>query len=68
MVYTIDCQNLTQIQSQQQSFLEEAEKEDMSKFLSTLMEELESQLDPGFFQDNNDVKKTKTTTNIATQK
>ena len=57
MVYTIDFQNLTKIQSQQQSFLEQAEKEDMSKFLSTLMEELESQLDPGFFQDNNDVKK-----------
>ena len=59
MVYTIDFQNLTKIQSQQQSFLEQAEKEDMSKFLSTLMEELESQLDPGFFQDNNDVKKNK---------
>ena len=59
MVYTIDFQNLAKIQSQQQSFLEQAEKEDMSKFLSTLMEELESQLDPGFFQDNNDVKKNK---------
>ena len=31
--------------------------EDMKKLLSTLMERLESQLDPDFFQDDNDVKK-----------
>ena len=29
----------------------------MKKLLSTLMEGLESQLDPDFFQDDNDVKK-----------
>ena len=76
MAYTIDFQNLTQIQSQQQSFMEEAEKEDMRKLLSTLTEGLESQLDPGFFQGDNDIQKTtnknkkqqKQQQNIATQK
>ena len=68
MAYTIDFQNLTQIQSQQQRFMEEAEKEDMTKLLSTLTEELESQLDPGFCQDDNDVKeKQKQQQNIVTQ-
>ena len=55
MAYTINFQNLTQIQSQQQSFMEEAVKEEMRKLLSPLTEGLESQLDPGFFQDDNDV-------------
>ena len=42
--------------------MEEAEKEDLRKLLSTLTEGLESQLDPGFFQDdNNDKKKHKKT-------
>ena len=57
----MDFQNLTQIQNQQ-SFMEEVEKEDMRKLLSTLTEGLESQLDPDFFQDDNQVqKRTKTT-------
>ena len=61
MTYTMDFQNLTQIQNQQ-SFMEEVEKEDMRKLLSTLTEGLESQLDPDFFQDDNQVqKRTKTT-------
>ena len=76
MAYTIDFQNLTQIQSQQQSFMEEAEKEDMRKLLSTLTEGLESQLDPGFFQGDNDIQKnnkqkqkaTKTTTKYSNTK
>ena len=42
MGHTIDFQNLTQIQNQQQCFMEEAEKEDMKKLLSTLTEGLES--------------------------
>ena len=45
------------MQSQQQSFMEKAENKNMRKFLSTLTKELESQLDPGFIQDDNDVKK-----------
>ena len=57
MAYKIDFQNLTQIQSQQQSFMEEAEQENMRKLLSTLTEGLESPLDPSFFQDDNNVKK-----------
>ena len=41
----------------------------MRKLLSTLTEGLESQLDPGFFQDNNDVqRKQKQQRNIVTQK
>ena len=55
MAYTINFQNLIQIQSLQQSFMEEAEKEDMRKLLSTLTEGPESQLDPGFFQGDNDI-------------
>ena len=57
----INFQNLTQMQSQQQSFMEKGENKDMRKLLSTLTKELESQLDPGFIQDDNDVKKTTTT-------
>ena len=53
----IDFQNLTQIQSQSLMGEEELENEDMKKLLSTLTEGLESQLDPDFFQDNNDVQK-----------
>ena len=34
---------------------EELENNDMKKLLSTLTEELESQLDPHFFQGDNDV-------------
>ena len=48
---------------------EELKNEDMKKFLSTLMEGLESQLDPYFFQEDNDVqKKPKTKRNIVIQK
>ena len=36
---------------------EELENEDLKKLLSTLMEELESQLDQDFFQDDDKVKK-----------
>ena len=53
----IDSQNLTQIQSQSLMGEEDLENEDMKKLLSTLTEGLESQLDPDFFQDNNDVQK-----------
>ena len=49
------------MQSQQQSFMEKGENKDMRKLLSTLTKELESQLDPGFIQDDNDVKKITTT-------
>ena len=48
---------------------EELENEDMKKLLSTLPERLESQLDPDFFQDDNDVKKKqKQQQNIVIQK
>ena len=48
---------------------EELENEDMKKLLSTLTEGLESQLDPDFFQDDNDVqKKVKTTTKYSNTK
>ena len=57
MAHMIDFQNLTQIQSQSLMGEEELENEDMKKLLSTLTEGLESQLDPDFFQDNNDVQK-----------
>ena len=57
MAHMIDFQNLTQIQSQSLIGEEELENEDMKKLLSTLTEGLESQLDPDFFQDNNDVQK-----------
>ena len=57
MVHMIDFQNLTQMQSQQQSFMEKAENKDMRKLLSTLTKGLESQLDPGCIQDDNDVNK-----------
>ena len=46
-------------------------KEDMRKFLSTLTDGLESQVDPDFFQDGNDVQKKKKKQqqrNIVTQK
>ena len=36
---------------------EELENEDMRKLLSTLTDRLESQLNPDFFQDDNDVQK-----------
>ena len=69
MAYMIDFQNLTQIQSQSLMGEEELENEDMKKLLSTLTEGLESQLDPDFFQDNNDVqKKQKQQRNIVIQK
>ena len=61
MAHMINFQNLTQMQSQQQSFMEKGENKDMRKLLSTLTKELESQLDPGFIQDDNDVKKITTT-------
>ena len=67
MTQTIDFQNLTQIQNHQQSLLEEVEKEDMRRLLITLTEGFKSQLDPNFFQDDNDVQKNQKR-NIATQK
>ena len=63
MAYTIDFQNLTQIQSQQQSFMGEAEKEDTRKLFSTLTEGLDSQLDSGVFQDDTDVQKNNNNSN-----
>ena len=57
MVHMIDFQNLTQIQSQSLMGEEELENEDMRKLLSTLTDRLESQLNPDFFQDDNDVQK-----------
>ena len=53
----VDFQNLTQIQSEGFMGEEELENQDMKKLLSTLREGLENQLDPDFFQDNNNVKK-----------
>ena len=69
MTHMIDFQNLTQIQSQSLMGQEELENEDMKKLLSTLTEGLESQLDPDFFQDDNDVpKKAKITTKYSITK
>ena len=42
---------------------EELENEDMKKLLNTLMEGLESQLDPDLLQDDNDVQKKKKSNN-----
>ena len=64
MVHTIDFPNLTQIQNNQ-SLMEEVENEEMKKLLSRLLERIgliKSQPDLDFFQDDNDVQKTKTTT------
>ena len=67
----IDFQNLTQIQNNK-SLMEEIENEEMKKFLSNLSEGIgliESQPDPDFFQDDNDVQtKTKTTTKYSNAK
>ena len=63
MVHTIDFPNLTQIQNNQ-SLMEEVENEEMKKLLSRLLERIgliKSQPDLDFFQDDNDVQKTKTT-------
>ena len=70
MAHMIDFQNLTQTQSQTLMGEEELENDDMRKLLSTLMEGLESQLDPDFFQDDNDAqkKKQRQQLNIVTQK
>ena len=69
MAHMIDFQNLTQIQSQSLMGEEELENEDMKKFLSTLREGLESQLDLDFLQDDNDVqKKAETTTKYSNTK
>ena len=57
MAHMVDFQNLTQIQSEGFRGEEELENQDMKKLLSTLMEGLESQLDPDFFQDDNDAQK-----------
>ena len=65
MAHMIDFQNLTQIQ--RQSLMREEELE--NKYMSTLKEGLESQLDPDFFQDNNDVQKqAKTATKYSNTK
>ena len=63
MAHMIDFQNLTQIQSQSLMGEEELENEDMKKLLSTLTEGLESQLDPDFFQNDNNVQKKKSKNN-----
>ena len=62
MVHTIDFPNLTQIQNNQ-NLMEEVENEEMKKLLSRLLERIgliKSQPDLDFFQDDNDVQKTKT--------
>ena len=63
MAHTIYFQNLIQIQNNQ-SLMEEIESEEMKKFMSSLLEGIgliETQPDPDFFQDDNDVQtKTKT--------
>ena len=65
MAHIIYFQNTeTQIQSQSLMGEEELENEDLKKLLSTLMEGLESQLDPGFFQDDDNVKKSKKNSEI----
>ena len=65
----IDFQNLTQSQSQSLMGEEELENEDVQKLLSTLTEGLESQLDPDFFQNDNNVqKKAKTTAKYSNTK
>ena len=69
MAHMLDFQNLTQIQRQSLMREEELENKDMKKPLSTLTERLESQLDPDFFQDDNDVQKhAKTTTKYSNTK
>ena len=69
MAHMIVFQNLTHIRSHKLMREEELEKEDMKKLLSTLMEGLESQLDPYFFQEDNDVQKSqKQQRNIVIQK
>ena len=69
MEHMIDFKNLTQTQSQTLMGEEELENDDMRKLLTTLMERLESQLDPDFFQNDNDAqKKQKQQLNIVTQK
>ena len=66
MVHTLDFQNLTQIHNQ--SLIEEVEDEDMKQLWNTFTEEIGgSQLDPGFFQDDNDVQKKKATTKIKSK-
>ena len=69
MAHMIDFKNLTQTQSQTLMGEEELENDNMRKLLTTLMERLESQLDPDFFQNDNDAqKKQKQQLNIVTQK
>ena len=61
----IDFQKLSQFQIQ--SGLEQEQEKDMETLLGTFTEEIESQQDPNFSQDNNDVpkkKKRKRTANI----
>ena len=62
-------QDLTQTQNQSLMGEQELENEYMKKHLSTLMEGLERQLDPDFFQDDNDIKKKqKQQRNVVIQK
>ena len=57
----MDFQNLTQIHNQ--SLIEEVEDEDIKQLWNTSTEEIGgSQLDPSFFQDDNNVQKKKATT------
>ena len=53
----IDFQKLSQFQIQ--SRLEQEQEKDMETLLDTFTEEIESQQDPNFSQDNNDVPKKK---------
>ena len=53
----IDFQKLSQFQIQ--SRLEQEQEKDMETLLGTFKEEIESQQDPNFSQDNNDVPKKK---------
>ena len=53
----IDFQKLSQFQIQ--SRLEQEQEKDMETLLGTFTEEIESQQDPNFSQDNNDVPKKK---------
>ena len=69
MAHMIVFQDLTQTQNQSLMGEQELENEYMKKHLSTLMEGLERQLDPDFFQDDNDIKKKqKQQRNVVIQK
>ena len=69
MAHMIVFQDLTQTHNQSLMGEQELENEYMKKHLSTLMEGLERQLDPDFFQDDNNIKKKqKQQRNVVIQK